>query len=254
MCKYDDWQRHQHGFTAPCIQKTAVTWASLHRGRGFILEIFQGHLEDALNTNTTEQWKPVVGFEGLYEVSDMGRVRSLDRYIRHPKGGLAHIAGCVLTLRPGTSTSTYLRIGLCKNGVKSQHSVHRLVAMAFLPNPENKPQVNHKEKPKTDNRVSNLEWATRPEDDAHKTANGWDTPGAKNGMAKLTEAQVIEIRNLRKQGWPLQELATRYGVDQSNISAIVLRKSWYHIPESAEGSNVPASVIASQTTTPTGVN
>jgi HNH endonuclease len=119
-------------------------------------------------------------------------------------------------------TAVHLR----KNGVGFSRMVHRLVALAFIENPENKPEVNHKEAPKTNNAANNLEWATRAENDEHKKVHGWTTPGTKNAQAKLTEAQVIEIRNLRKQGWSEDELAAQYGVTSSNVSLIVLRKSW----------------------------
>jgi hypothetical protein len=98
-------------------------------------------------------WLPVPGFEGLYEVSDQGRVRSVRRRRQ---------------LHPSKKTTGYLQVTLAVEGVSHYLSVHRIVAMAFLPNPENKPQVNHKNGNKTDNRVANLEWMTNSENQRHR--------------------------------------------------------------------------------------
>lgn len=115
-----------------------------------------------------EYWKPVVGYEGLYEVSNWGRVKSL-------KFGKERI------LKPCTNRYGYLFVKLCKDGKVKPFTVHRLVAEAFLPNPDNLPQVNHKDENKQNNIVSNLEWCsaqynntygTRIERVAEKTTNG----------------------------------------------------------------------------------
>ena len=97
-----------------------------------------------------EIWRDIDGYEGLYQVSNKGRVKSL-------KYGKERI------LRPGWKTGGYLFVILCKNGNQSKQRIHRLVAQAFIPNPNNKPQVNHLDENKKNNCVDNLEWATAKE-------------------------------------------------------------------------------------------
>lgn len=105
-----------------------------------------------------EEWRPVVGYEGWYEVSNYGRVRSLDRYV-NAKNGSAELKKGVL-LEQRDNGKGYLRVTLSKNGKVKQPRVHRLVAEAFIPNPDNLPEVNHKNFDKSDNRVENLNWCS----------------------------------------------------------------------------------------------
>ena len=99
-----------------------------------------------------EIWRPIEGYEGLYEVSNLGRVRSLDRfYYRLHKGKV---------LSPTKDRYGYLTVTLNCNGKSKTIKIHRLVAQAFLPNPDNLPQVNHKDEVKSNNCVDNLEWCS----------------------------------------------------------------------------------------------
>ena len=104
-----------------------------------------------------ELWKDIKGFEGLYQISSFGNVRSIPR--PKSKGGMMK-----LLLIP---RNNYFLIKLHKNGVETRHFIHKLVASAFIPNPLNKPQVNHKNGNKLDNRVTNLEWVTCKENIEH---------------------------------------------------------------------------------------
>ena len=100
-----------------------------------------------------EEWRDIKGFERLYQVSNMGRVRSLSRIVRAGKNKQRRTNGKVLT--PWKTKHGYLHVGL---GRGERESVHRLVAMTFIPNPKNYPDVNHKDENKANNVVSNLEW------------------------------------------------------------------------------------------------
>ena len=105
-----------------------------------------------------EIWKPIKGYEGLYEVSNYGRIRSFDTYRKGRNGSIRFCKGRILKFH--THQQGYLYVGLWKNNKHKTYKVHRLVAQAFLPNPHNYPCVNHKDENKTNNNVDNLEWCT----------------------------------------------------------------------------------------------
>ena len=103
-----------------------------------------------------EEWRPIGGYEGLYEVSNLGRVRSVDRYVKSKGESYWLRKGKMLS--PAKDKNGYLKVNLYCNGKCKTINVHRLVAQEFIPNPDNLPQINHKDEDKTNNRVDNLEW------------------------------------------------------------------------------------------------
>ena len=123
-----------------------------------------------------EIFKDVKGYEGYYEVSNLGRVRSTSY-----KG--------IKILKPSITKSGYLNVIFCINQKREHKLVHRLVAETFIPNPKNKPQVNHINGIKTDNRVENLEWCTASENGLHAYKNGL----SKNVVWKYTGKPVAKI-------------------------------------------------------------
>lgn len=108
-----------------------------------------------------ETWKDIKGYEGLYQVSDKGKVRSLDRNVRRNGNTYKSLKGRLI--KQHKYDNGYLFVTLSKNGKYKQFLVHRLVGVAFIENNEQKPEINHKNEIKTDNRVENLEWVTRRE-------------------------------------------------------------------------------------------
>jgi hypothetical protein len=125
-----------------------------------------------------EVWKDVVDYEGLYEVSNLGRIKSCDRFVKHPKGGRKFIRGKIKSL--SKDKDGYLRVCVCKEGKEKGMSVHRLVCMSFIKNIENKSQVNHKNGLKYDNRLDNLEWSTNQENQIHAFRTGLRKPKINN--------------------------------------------------------------------------
>lgn len=125
-----------------------------------------------------EVWKDVVGYEGLYQVSNLGRVKSLARFkLNH--GKLKPIPERILKpweMSKQTNGQAYMMVSLYQNAKRKSALVHRLVAEAFIPNPENKPTVNHKNGDKYNNQVDNLEWMTQRENLLHAYKMGLNVP------------------------------------------------------------------------------
>lgn len=136
-----------------------------------------------------EVWKPIPGYEGYYEVSSIGRVRRLPRIVKaysHGKPCEKYEEGALLAISPSPQNG-YVQTGLNKAGEHKLFLVHRLVAMAFIPNPENKPEVNHKDRNHSNNRVDNLEWVTKLENTHHAIQNGWNPKLSRLGKKNSKE-------------------------------------------------------------------
>jgi len=163
----------------------------------------------------TEEWRPVLGFEGYYSVSDLGRVR-------REQGGQGARRGHVLKQIPrGDSNKderSYLGVTLCRDGVRTGHYVHELVATAFLGMRPAEQQVNHKDSNPENNRADNLEWATPSDNITHAVTSGRVSLGEANANAKLSNKVVEEIRSSQNESQ--QVLADRFGCSQSLVSKI----------------------------------
>ena len=118
-----------------------------------------------------EIWLSIEGYEGLYEVSHLGRVRSVDRKVEYSDGRVVTKKGKILSISAGANG--YENVRLYKDKKAKNHSVHRLVAGAFVPNPDGKPQVNHKDRNPLNNDFENLEWVTHEENAKHAVETGY---------------------------------------------------------------------------------
>lgn len=173
-----------------------------------------------------EIWRAVIGYEGLYEVSDCGNVRRIGAWCDGRKTKPAEMLSGKVT------KSGYKRVTLHRERDKHEFGVHRLVAAAFLgPLPSFIHQVNHKSGVKTDNRPENLEYVTPSVNQLHsyRVLGTPSRPGSKHHNAKLSENEVIELRSLRASGWHLKKLAVKFGISVPTVCWIAKRKSWTHI-------------------------
>lgn len=174
-----------------------------------------------------EIWKEVAGYEGLYEVSDQGRVRSMPRVLVDCLGRRSRWKSKILD---GGVTGGYRTIMLCKPNSQYMESVARLVALAFKKNPKNKPEVNHKNGNKLDNSADNLEWSTHQENCAHRQAVlrkciCQDGPGA-----VMTNAQVRKMRKIRAEtGATYPQIAKMFSLNKITVYAAITGRSWKHL-------------------------
>lgn len=171
-----------------------------------------------------EIWKEIQGYVGLYQVSNLGRVKSKNRNWKNNDK----------IIRQGKDRDGYLQIVLYKNKIGKMFKVHRIVALAFILNPENKPQVNHINGIKDDNRVENLEWCTSKENMTHawkiNLSNSVHCQGEKCHLSKLTEDDIYVIKGLLEHTSLSQtKIAEIFDVKQNTISRIKLNKRWKHL-------------------------
>ncbi len=173
-----------------------------------------------------ERWRDVTNYEGLYQVSDLGRVRSLPCA---EKGRWK--AGRILKPGPGDRYG-HLHVILCRAGLRNRTAyVHNLVLEAFVgPRPPRR-EGAHRDGNPSNNQLTNLRWTSHQENEKDKITHGTSNQGSRHGMAKLTEQNVIEIRERRAQGERVSALAEQFSVHQSAIYGIVSRRRWAHVAE-----------------------
>lgn len=162
---------------------------------------------------------PIKGYEGLYAVSDLGRVKSLDRVTSHGRSRVSQ------DITAGDSGG-YLVVDLCSSGKRSTRRVHRLVAEAFLPKPEGCDDVHHKNHDKKDNRSSNLKWVTKQENmEAASEAGRLDGKSRGYGV-KLSQNEVSDILQRLKEGETPQQIAPLFSVSDRTIRHIRAKQTW----------------------------
>lgn len=164
-----------------------------------------------------EIWLPIPGYEGLYDASNLGRIRSYYR-------------GCRF-VKPVPCRDGYPMVGLTRNGVRHGFGVHRLVCLTFHGNPPfSGAEAAHLDGSRTNARASNLKWCTKRENHAHKVEHGTLIKGEEHPNAKLTAAQVLEIKRRAAAVGP-SALGREFGVDETTIRDIRDGKIWRHLAD-----------------------
>lgn len=166
---------------------------------------------------------PIRGYEGLYEIDETGKVYTTKR-----QGS----AGGEMKAKP--STGGYARIALCKDGKHTTFLLHRLVADAFVQNPNKEICVNHKDGNKGNNNASNLEWCSYEENMQHAVKHGLARvpllKGDQHPMRKITSADASAIRQLYSEGRTMAEIGKRYGITGCQVSNIINGRHWKELP------------------------
>ena len=167
-----------------------------------------------------EEWRPIPGYEGMYEISDFGNVRSLDRIDsngRRRKGVPIH------TKLDGGG---YCLLHICKESKRKTFRPHVMVMLVFVGSCPAGYEVNHKDGNKPNNSLSNLEYLTRSDNDKHAFSIGLkDQAGEKNGNSRYTDDQVLEMRRLHDAGYTNKSIAKMIGCSRGNVSLVVNFKS-----------------------------
>lgn len=159
---------------------------------------------------------PIEGYEGYYEVGSDGSVWALERVINLPRGKARRKARqCKITVHPEHGYSV---VSLSKEGIQKQFRLHILVAKAFIPNPEGKPTVNHRDGIKSHNWEDNLEWATNLEQTTHAREHRLLPIGNRNAATKIRDGDKPVIRDRILAGELIQDVARDYGVSRNTIT------------------------------------
>lgn len=172
-----------------------------------------------------EEWKDIKEYEGLYQVSSLGNIKSIDRSVERSTSVMK------LKSKPISQyigNRGYPMVSLCKNGESKRYLVHRIVAIAFIPNPLNKAYVNHIDGNKQNSNLENLEWSTPTENSIHAHENGLANVGRgeRHQSAKLTVDKVKYIRGSSKT---VRELSLMFNVSKQAIRDVKMKRSWKHV-------------------------
>lgn len=175
-----------------------------------------------------EIWKEVFGYNGIYFVSNTGLVKSIDH---HPHGRKGNGKQTGRILKQHKCCKGYLRVSLSMNKTRFSTGAHRLVAIAFIPNVENLPQVNHIDGIKSNNNASNLEWCNNSENQIHAVKNGLvkHNKCEKHHMSKLSDKQVCEARKMHHEGVRNIELSRIFNISAAAMSSILRKKTYINL-------------------------
>jgi hypothetical protein len=179
-----------------------------------------------------EIWKDIPGYEGYYQVSDMGRVKSLDRMmtIEHPIGGRRTVLRKGQILKNKVNNHGKNMVSLSKNNKIKESNVSRLVLLAFVGIPNEDQECCHRNDIQTDDRLNNLYWGTRDENIKDKERNNKQPKGIKVGTSKLKEGEVYLIKKLlNTKKYTCSFIAKMFKVDRTTISKIKQGINWKHI-------------------------
>lgn len=171
-----------------------------------------------------EIWKDIPGYEGLYEASDQGRVKSLDRVVYSSNGYFSSIKGVIL--KPYSSDKFYKQVWLYKNGKRKIFCVHKLILLTFKGPTSHKIITRHLDSNKHNNCLSNLCYGTYSENEADKIRAGTDLRGIKAPCNKLKEEDVFLIRKYKKEGGKTGKIAKYFNVSPSAICDIQANRTW----------------------------
>jgi len=210
-----------------CSRKCKYTAENIKRRKAdsFVIEDLEG-----------EEWK-TLDIYTKYSISNLGRVKKDNSYV----GLNGKFVKNEKLMKPRISLG-YPSVTVSNNNFKKSFLIHRLLAIYYIPNPENKPCVNHKNGIRHDHRLINLEWCTYSENTLHAFATGLKTiseelrvqnrlriQGSKNKFSKINEEDVCVIRDLHKKKLSTKEIGTLYGITATNVNYIVSRKTWKHV-------------------------
>jgi hypothetical protein len=175
----------------------------------------------------SEIWKDIMGMEGLYQISNLGRVKVLPMIIKFSNRICRRKEKI---LKTWIKEYGYVCVKIGCNKKYKHYKIHQLIATAFIPNPENKPEVNHKNGISSDNRIENLEWCTHLENMQHASRFGLMKSGEFNHNSKLKKADISIIRSTYKKGEIThKELAKKFNISPSQITDIINHKAWNHV-------------------------
>lgn len=181
----------------------------------------------ATQNSTKERWVDVLGYENHYQVSNLGRVKSLRRTVKTKNGQLREYNSVLL--QPGYHPFGYPKVNLRRDGIVNCCFIHRLVCIAFHGEKKRPYEVAHNNGNPRDCREENLRWSLPSENQSDRKTHGTLLVGERHPSARLKEADVIEVRRLLGRGITYLEISKKMGVHEKTIGAIARRETWKNI-------------------------